>query len=85
MYIFSATALFILLIACINFMNLTTARSGNRAREIGLRKVVGANRNDVINQFFGEAVFLSFIALFLSVIIVYLFLPVFNILSGNSA
>ncbi|MFC1725790.1 ABC transporter permease [candidate division KSB1 bacterium] len=82
-YIFSATAIFILLIACINFMNLTTARAGNRAREIGLRKVVGANRNDVINQFFGEAVFLSFTALVFGIIIVFMFLPVFNSLSGK--
>jgi len=82
-YIFSLIALFILFIACINFMNLTTARSANRAKEIGLRKVVGADRYQIITQFFGESSLLAFIALIFAVLLVELFLPTFNNLSGK--
>ena len=82
-YIFSALALFILLIACINFMNLSTARSGNRAQEVGLRKVVGAGRKDLIRQFFGESLILAFIALVLALGLMVLGLPLFNALSGK--
>jgi ABC-type antimicrobial peptide transport system permease subunit len=81
--IFSAMALFILVIACINFMNLTTARSGNRAKEVGLRKVVGANKTNLTRQFFGESILLSFIALLFAVVLVSLFLSAFNSLSGK--
>ena len=81
--IFSLVAGFVLLIACINFMNLTTARSGNRAKEVGLRKVVGATRKGLILQFFSESVMMSFIALILAVLMVSLLLPFFNELSGK--
>jgi len=77
-YIFSAVAVAVLFIACINFMNLSTARSAMRAKEIGLRKVVGAAREDVIRQFFFESILLSFLALAIAIILVYFFLPAFN-------
>ena len=82
-YIFSFIGAFILLLACINFMNLATARSGNRAREVGLRKVVGAQRQQLIGQFLSESVLLSFIALLLAVMLMQLSLPYFNQLSGK--
>ena len=82
-YIFSAIAIFVLLIACINFMNLSTARSSTRAREIGLRKVSGAGRRAVITQFFGESVLLAFISLIFALIIVSSILEVFNKVSGK--
>jgi putative ABC transport system permease protein len=82
-YIFSIIALFILIIACINFMNLTTARHANRAQEVGLRKVVGANRTELIKQFFGESILLSFISLVLAAALVELFLPTFKNLTGK--
>ncbi len=82
-YIFSAIAIFVLLIACINFMNLSTARSATRAREIGLRKVSGAGRRSVIIQFFGESVLLAFISLIFALIIVSSILEVFNKVSGK--
>ena len=77
-YTFSAVALFVLLIACINFMNLTTARSTQRAREVGIRKVVGARRSQLITQFMGESVLLTAIAMLLAVAIVEISLPVFS-------
>ncbi len=77
-YIFSAVALLILLIACINFMNLATAQSTRRAKEVGMRKVVGAYRWQLIGQLLSEAILLSFIALLLAVLLVELFLPTFN-------
>ncbi|NUM80558.1 ABC transporter permease [bacterium] len=80
-YIFAAIGIFILIIACINFMNLATARSAGRAREVGMRKVLGAERNQLIRQFFGESLFMSFIAVLVSMILVALALPVFNNLS----
>jgi predicted permease len=83
-YIFSALAFFVLIIACINFMNLATARSSRRAMEVGIRKVSGAKRTDLIKQFFGEAIFLSFISLILSIFLVELLLPSFNNLSGKN-
>lgn len=76
--IFGIIALLVLLIACINFMNLTTARSGNRAREIGMRKVAGAYKKDIIKQFYGESVMFSFISLLCAVGLVLLLLPTFN-------
>jgi predicted permease len=81
--IFSLIAFFILMIGCINFMNLTTARSASRAREVGMRKVAGAYRRDLVRQFFGESIFLSFIALFFAVGLVALLLPVFNNLAAK--
>jgi predicted permease len=82
-YIFSAIAIFVLLIACINFMNLSTARSATRGREIGLRKVSGAGRRAVIIQFFGESVLLAFISLIFALIFVSSILEVFNKVSGK--
>lgn len=76
--IFSIVAIFILLIACINFMNLTTARSLNRAKEIGVRKVVGALRSSLIRQFIGEALLVVALAVFFALLIVMLVLPQFN-------
>jgi len=81
--IFSLIALFILLIACINFMNLSTARSANRAKEIGMRKVIGANRINIILQFFGESLLLSFTAMNAAIILVVIFLPTFNQIFGK--
>ncbi|MEZ5084343.1 MAG: ABC transporter permease [Bacteroidales bacterium] len=77
-YAFLAIAIFILLIACINFMNLSTARSVQRAKEVGLRKVVGAHRQQLIYQFIGETIMLSFAALIIGLILVEIFLPTFN-------
>ncbi len=81
--LFSIVAIFILLIACINFMNLTTARSLKRAKEIGVRKVVGAVRFALIKQFIGEALFVVSIAVVISLAIVLLVLPSFNQLTGK--
>ncbi len=76
-YTFSAVAFVVLLIACVNFMNLTTARSTQRAREVGIRKVVGARRSQVTVQFLGESVLLTAIAMLLAIAIVELTLPAF--------
>jgi putative ABC transport system permease protein len=81
--IFSMIALFIMVIACINFMNLTTARSIKRAKEIGVRKVVGAMRGVLIRQFIGEALLLAFFATFIALIIASLLLPMFNSLTSK--
>jgi len=81
--LFSLIAFFVLIIACINFMNITTARSSNREKEIGMRKVTGAHKKDIIKQFFGESVLFALISFFFSLLIVYLLLPVFNNLSGK--
>ncbi len=77
-YIFSALAFFILLIACINFMNLATARAANRAKEVGIRKVVGSDRRQLISQFLSESFFMSLLALILALGLVELLLPQFN-------
>ena len=79
-YIFSAIAIFIILIACINFMNLATARSAKRAREISIRKSVGADRFNLICQFIGESLIISFAAMILAVVLVQILLPYFNLL-----
>ncbi|GAA3994358.1 ABC transporter permease [Mucilaginibacter dorajii] len=83
-YIFTAVAMFILLIACVNFMNLSTARSSNRAREVGVRKVLGSPRSSLIFQFLSESVMVTFIAAVLAVIAAYLFLPAFNNMADKS-
>jgi putative ABC transport system permease protein len=83
-WIFSAVAFFMLLIACINYMNLTTARSARRAKEIGVRKVAGSNRRQLVIQFLSESQFTALVAILLSVALVLLLLPVFNSLSGKT-
>ncbi|MFC2088088.1 ABC transporter permease [Calditrichota bacterium] len=82
-YIFSAIAILVLLTACINFMNLSTARSGKRAKEVGLRKVIGANRKEIIFQFFNESLIIAFIAMFFAYTIVSMALSEFNLLAGK--
>ncbi len=82
-YLFTVIALFILLIACINFMNLATARSARRTREIGMRKVLGAHRRQLVGQFLGEAFLMSLASTALAVVVVILTLPVFNALAGK--
>ena len=81
--LFSIVAIFILLIACINFMNLTTARSVKRAKEIGVRKVVGAMRFALIRQFIGEALLIVCIAVIISLVLVVYILPQFNQLTSK--
>lgn len=83
-YILSGIALFVLLIACINFVNLTVARSVKRAKEIGIRKVVGGDRRQLIFQFLGESFMLCFIAFALAVILVWAILPLFNDLADKA-
>ena len=83
-YIFSIVAFFVLFIACINFMNLSTAHAGKRAKEVGMRKISGAKKEQIILQFLGESFFLSFLSLLFAVCIVLLFLPVFNNLAGKN-
>jgi putative ABC transport system permease protein len=82
-YVFSATAFFILLIACINFMNLATARYACRTREVGVRKVIGARRPQLVQQFLGESILFSLIALPVSILLVELLLPAFSSLIGR--
>jgi putative ABC transport system permease protein len=81
--VFSLVAFFILLIACINFMNLTTARSAGRAREVGMRKVSGARRADIVGQFYGESVVLILVALALGLGLAKILLPAFNNLAAK--
>jgi putative ABC transport system permease protein len=83
-YILTGIALFILIIACINFINLTMARSMKRAKEIGIRKVVGGTRKQLIIQFLGESFVLCLIAFILAIVLVELFLPLFNRLSNKA-
>lgn len=82
-YIFLAIGIFILIIACINFMNLATARSALRAKEIGMRKVSGALRHQLIAQFFGEALFVTLLAVLVACLAVALLLPYVNTFSGK--
>jgi putative ABC transport system permease protein len=83
-YILSGIALFIFLIACINFINLTIARSLKRAKEIGIRKVVGGQRKQLVVQFLGESFILSFIAFVLAILLVLVLLPFFNTLANKA-
>ncbi len=83
-YIFSGLAVFILLLACINFMNLSTARSAQRAKEVGIRKSLGSPRSKLAVQFLMESLLLSFIALVISLFIVELTLPFFSELAGRT-
>jgi len=82
-YIFSAIALFILLIACVNFMNLSTARSANRAREVGVRKVLGSAKKHLVAQFLTESTLLTFAATVIAFVATMALLPAFNQLSGK--
>lgn len=83
-YIFSVVAIVILLIACINFMNLATARSANRAREVGIRKVLGTEKRQLIAQFLSESTLMVLIGLVLALIIAVLVLPLFNQMSSKT-
>ncbi len=83
-YIFGIVGILILFIACINFMNLATARSAKRAREVGMRKVLGAERAQLIKQFIGESILISLIAVFISIFLIELLLPLFNSFSEKS-
>ncbi|MEO5592634.1 MAG: ABC transporter permease, partial [Chitinophagaceae bacterium] len=83
-YIFGAVALFVLLIACINFMNLSTARSASRAKEVGIRKVLGTERKTLITQFLIESTITAFVSLAIALACAYLVLPLFNDLSAKS-
>ena len=82
--LFGIIAGFILLIACINFMNLSTARSEKRAKEVGIRKVVGAQKSSLISQFIGESIFIAFLAGIVAIIIVQLSLPAYNQLTEKN-
>lgn len=83
-WLFGGIAGFILIIACINFVNLSTARSANRAKEVGLRKTVGSLRSNIINQFLTESLLFSFFSFGLGVLLASLLLPYFNLLSAKS-
>ncbi|HTE11671.1 MAG TPA: FtsX-like permease family protein, partial [Chitinophagaceae bacterium] len=83
-YIFGAVALFVLLIACINFMNLSTARSANRAKEVGIRKVLGTERKTLIKQFLIESTLTVFLSLAIAIAVAYLVLPFFNDIAAKS-
>lgn len=82
-YVFSMIAFFILMIACINFMNLSTARSVKRAKEVGLRKVVGALKRQLVGQFYGESILLALLGMILAFVLVILVLPEFSALAGK--
>ena len=82
-YIFSVVAIFILMLACINFMNLSTARSANRAREVGVRKVLGSSRKHLIFQFLAESLIVAFVAAFIAVLAAWALLPLFNHFSNK--
>ena len=84
LYILGSIALFVLIIACINFMNLSTARSGKRAKEVGVRKVMGAEKRSLVYQFLGESVMISLFALFLALLLASLVLPIFNDLTQKN-
>jgi putative ABC transport system permease protein len=84
LYIFGSIGFFVLFIACINFMNLSTAKSEKRAKEVGVRKVIGAGRGALINQFMGESLLMSFISLILAFLLLTLLLPAFNSAIGKS-
>jgi putative ABC transport system permease protein len=83
-YIFSAVALFVLLLACINFMNLSTAKSASRAKEVGIRKVMGSDKKSLVWQFLIESLLVSFFSFLLALIMVWLILPLFNDIASKS-
>jgi len=82
-YIFGVVALLILLIACVNYMNLATSRAMNRAKEVGLRKVIGARRQQLLFQFLSESMTISFIAFLLAIVMIPLLMPYFNAITGK--
>ncbi len=82
-YIFAGIGLLIIVIACINYMNLATARSVERAREVGVRKVMGAARRQLIGQFLGESMFITFVSVILAIGLMHVFLPLFNSLADK--
>jgi len=82
--VFTILAIFILLIACINFMNLSTAKAAYRGREVGIKKVVGASRGMLVLQYLGESVLLSLLSLAVALLIVWMLLPVFNNITGKN-
>ncbi|WP_158561258.1 ABC transporter permease [Emticicia sp. C21] len=82
--LFVIIAIFILIIACINFMNLSTAKASQRMKEVGVKKVVGASRSSLIFQYISESVLLSFLALILSTVLIFLLLPAFNEITGKN-
>ena len=84
LYLFSAIGVLILLIACVNYMNLATARSAGRAREVGMRKVVGAHRGQLVGQFLGEAVLMGLLAMLLAMALAHLAVPFVNRLTGQA-
>lgn len=81
--LFSIIAIFILVIACINFMNLSTAKAAGRAKEVGIKKAMGAGRGELILQYLGESMVMAFISLLVAILLVILFLPVFNSITGK--
>src|SRR5450755_3498404 len=82
-WLFGIIGMFVLLLACINFMNLSTARSEKRAKEVGIRKTMGSSRGYLILQFVGESVLMTFLALIIALVIAWLALPLFNLLAGK--
>lgn len=83
-YLFSVVAVFILLIACINFMNLSTAKATRRAKEVGIRKSIGASKGSLVRQFIGESMIITFFSFFLSILLVEMCLPIFNDLTDKA-
>src|SRR5262249_48200869 len=83
-YLFGAIAAFILVIACINFMNLSTARSSNRAREVGVRKVMGSLRAHLVQQFLTESIVVSAVSFAVALALAWMVLPSFNSLAGKA-
>jgi len=83
MYVFGGVGIFIIAIACINFMNLSTAKAASRAKEVGVRKTLGSLRSQMIGQFLAESMLYSLVAVALAVVLCYFLLPAFNILSGK--
>lgn len=81
--LFSIIALFILIIACINFMNLSTAKSARRSREVGIKKTLGAGRFSLIYQYLGESLLIAFLAFIIAIVLVEIFLPQFNLITGK--
>jgi ABC-type antimicrobial peptide transport system permease subunit len=81
--LFSIIAIFILVIACINFMNMSTAKAFSKIKEVGIKKTIGANRGSLIFQYLGESLFITFFAFLLALVIVVIFLPQFNEITGK--